>query len=418
MKIAVLLNEFPTVSETFILDQLVALCEAGHELTIVADPAPAGMPVHTDVIAHRLIERTRYSAPLPADKWARLFDAAGRLARHLPFEPRLLRALDPRRGRWALSLRLLYAALPFVGAPAFDVVHAHYGPNGRLAAALREMGLLRGPLLTSFHGYDLRQLPQREGPGYYADLFRRGDAFTVGSEFARRSLVSLGCERERITIQRVGVPLERFAFSARRMPADGVITLLSVARLTDVKGLRYGIAAVAALAPRYPALRYRIVGDGPLRDDLAAEIRRHGVSERVELLGWRTREELLELYRDAQLFVHPCVKTASGEEEGQGLALQEAQALGLPVIASDHGALPEGMLPDESGYLVPEGDVNALAARIAELLDNPGRWAAMGRAGRRFVEERFDLRRQNDALLSLYQRIAAFDPELAAAERR
>jgi colanic acid/amylovoran biosynthesis glycosyltransferase len=98
-----------------------------------------------------------------------------------------------------------------------------------------------------------------------------------------------------------------------------------------------------------------------------------------------------------------CSVSVEGDREGQGLALLEAQACGLPVIATRHGALPEGMVDGQSGWLVPERDVSALAGRIGFALDHADEWPAMGRAGRRFVEERFDIRELNRQLVSHYE---------------
>jgi colanic acid/amylovoran biosynthesis glycosyltransferase len=91
-----------------------------------------------------------------------------------------------------------------------------------------------------------------------------------------------------------------------------------------------------------------------------------------------------------------------GDEEGQGLVLQEAQACGLPVIATNHGALPEGLVPGQSGFLVPERDVDALAARLNYLIEHPELWPIMGRLGREFVVN-YDIRKLNSLLIELYR---------------
>ena len=92
-----------------------------------------------------------------------------------------------------------------------------------------------------------------------------------------------------------------------------------------------------------------------------------------------------------------------GDQEGQGLFLQEAQACGLPVIATQHGALPEGMLPGKSGLLTPERDSQALADRLKELIAHPETWPMIGRNGRKFVEARYDIRKLNQQLVQLYE---------------
>ena len=103
----------------------------------------------------------------------------------------------------------------------------------------------------------------------------------------------------------------------------------------------------------------------------------------------------------AHIFVLASLSVA-GDQEGQGLVLQEAQAAGLPVIATNHGALPEGLLPDRSGFLVPERDIDALTERLHFLMERPETWSMMGRVGRQFVETRYDIRELNSCLATLY----------------
>jgi colanic acid/amylovoran biosynthesis glycosyltransferase len=112
---------------------------------------------------------------------------------------------------------------------------------------------------------------------------------------------------------------------------------------------------------------------------------------------------------EADVFLLSSVTTSDGVHEGQGLALQEAQACGLPVIATNHGPFSESTVPGRSAYLVPERDVDALADALGKLLSHPDRWAAMGDAGRAHVEGRYDSDTLNRRLVDVYaQAIAAY----------
>jgi colanic acid/amylovoran biosynthesis glycosyltransferase len=153
-----------------------------------------------------------------------------------------------------------------------------------------------------------------------------------------------------------------------------------------------------------PTARYDIAGDGPLRSALETVAASLGVGEHVKFHGALPGERVRELMDAAHLFVMTSVNI-EGDQEGQGLALQEAQAAGLPVIATRHGALPEGLVPDESGLLVPERDVAALLESLYELATHPERWPQMGRTGRRFVEQRYDARQLNQQLVEFYSRL-------------
>ena len=145
-----------------------------------------------------------------------------------------------------------------------------------------------------------------------------------------------------------------------------------------------------------------VYSDLLLRKQLEALVADLGLREAVTLHGARDGAFVRELLIDAHLALLASVNL-EGDAEGQGLFLQEAQACGLPVVATQHGALPEGLAPGKSGFLVPERDVDALAERLGYLVTHPEVWEEMGRAGRALVKERYDIRQLNDRLVELYR---------------
>jgi len=405
VRIAFIPGRFPVLSETFVLAQLRGLRERGHDIWVHAEEPDPGEPLHAGARERWVVEQTRYRPRLPANWFARAVKGLGLLARGGPL--RLLPALDVlRHGRLAASGRLLYAAAPLAGEGPFDVAHAHFGPNGSLAVALRSAGFLDCPVVTSFHGYDANVLPHTLGARTYDRLFSEGELFTVGSDFMRERLVSLGAPEGRVRRHPAGVDTARLPFSERRPGDSGEIRLLTVGRLVEVKGVEHGLRAIAELAGELPNLRYEVVGDGPLRGELEALAGELGIAERVEFTGGATHEEVLESYARAHLFLLPSVRGSDGAEEGQGLALLEAQATGLPVVASRSGGIPEGLRDGESGFLVPEGDPAAIAERVFHLARHPETWPAMGRAGRAHVEEGYDLAVLTDRLVAIYEELA------------
>ena len=260
----------------------------------------------------------------------------------------MLRTLNvARRGRQALNLRLIPLARGWERCGPFDVVHAHFAPNGVSAVDLRAAGCFTAPVVTSFHGYDINVLPGTRGGAGYARLFAEGDAFTANSNFLAARAAALGCLRDRMHIMPMGVDRPPTAMPPR--PNDGVTRVLTVARLTEEKGLRDGIAAVGSLARAGAPVCYRIIGDGPLEGELRAMIAEEGLAQVVSLTGSASEAEVHEAFRDSDLFLLPSVRAADGSEEGQGLVLQEAQAMGLPVITRHSGAFRRALTTARAG---------------------------------------------------------------------
>lgn len=403
MRAAFVVGSFPALSETFILNQVTGLIDRGVDVEVLAGrPRPSG-PVHDDVGRYGLFERTHYPPRQPGSPplaWAVGLGALaarsrGAVAAALRCVASLRRSEEP--------LRLLYAAAAAWGQGEAEIVHAHFGNWGVRALELRRLGLLRGRLVTTFHGYDVSRGLAESNRNPYAELFREGDLFLPISEHWRRRLLEAGCPAERTVVHRMGVDCRRFRFRPRVPDADGVLRLVSVARLAEKKGLDVGLKAAAALVRQGRRLVYSIAGDGPLRGDLEALSAELGLGDRVRFLGAQPQERIAELLDSAHLFLAPSVTAADGNQEGIPVVLMEAMSQGLPVVSTWHSGIPELVEDGVSGRLVPERDPEALAGAIEALAATPGSWPALGAAGRARVEAEFDIEKLNDRLVSLYR---------------
>jgi colanic acid/amylovoran biosynthesis glycosyltransferase len=406
MKIAFIVSHFPAISETFILDQITGLLDLGHEVDIFASQRGPGRKVHPDVGKYDLVSRTRY-AHMPSSIITRLLLAPGAFIIRGSRAPlRTAMTLNVwKYGREALNLGLFYRACSFIGHDVYDIVHCHFGPNGNIGALLMESGFIKGKLIATFHGYDanVRRITDRRD--VYGPLIEHASRITVNSDFTRSMVEKLGFDPGRIAVHPVGLDLADYALHAKSIERGDAIKLLTVARLVEKKGLEYSIRAVARISSKNPDVQYRIAGDGPLRGPLEDLIRRLDVGDHVRILGWKDMHEIRQLYRESHIFILPSVTAATGDSEGQGLVLQEAQASGLPVVSTRHNGIPEGVLDGKSGYLVPERDVDALADRIGFLIEHPEKWPEMGRSGRKFVEEKYDIVKLNGKLVELYESV-------------
>ncbi|MEJ5258587.1 MAG: glycosyltransferase [Anaerohalosphaeraceae bacterium] len=402
LRIVYLVRIFPSMSERFVLRQIVGMLERGHQVEIVAQRPEESPVLHAEIEQYGLLNRTRYLPTVPAGKWKCRLKTAGlillNLARH-PLD--LFRVLKANLGRQrGFDYVCFYYGLCCLGR-RYDIAHGHFGPMGEAALFLRKAGICRRAV-TTFHGFDVTAYVQKFGPQVYRQLLEEGDLFTYNSESTRQHLLALGAPDERMVKLPMGVEVEKIPFEEKRFSAEEPVRILSVGRLVEMKGRAYAIEAVAEVMKRYPNLEYWIVGDGPLRSALQEQIDRSGFGEKIRILGWVSDEELDRLYRMCHIFLHPSVTDSDGNQEGQGVVLVEAQAYALAVIATRHGAFPETVLDGQTGFLVPERDSRALAEKIQFLLEHPEVCREMGQKGRRHAEAGYDIRSLNHQLEEIF----------------
>jgi len=378
LSVGVVVPEFPAVSETFVLDHINGLIDRGHRVCVLRRTAPADTFSQPDLGGQHL-------APL-ISTW---ISPGGRLKRSmlklaaLPRVP-LTAVAETLLGPFRADLIPLSASIRGQ-APA--LLHAHFARQGEMLARLKKYRLITQPFLVTVHGFDINRVLAGSLPGY-AHLFDYVDQVIVGSAFMRRQTERLGCPSDKISLIPQGIHLEQFHFAARHWAPATPLKLLSVARLVGQKGIAHGIRAVAELIHSGIAARYTIVGDGPLRQQLGQLARDCGIADSVSFVGAQPRSIVQQHYADNHLFLFPCTKVAAGDEEGQGIALLEAQACGLPILATRHGGIPESVNDGRSAVVVAD-DVGAVVKGLQDLVSNPLAWTDMGLAGRAHVERNF-----------------------------
>jgi colanic acid/amylovoran biosynthesis glycosyltransferase len=408
MKIAFILSQFPAISETFILSQITGLMDRGAEVDILAGTEKPQPVEHPALENYGLRDRTRYAEGPPEGAWEGRLRVAGFLGGALLRAPAgetpVARVF--RHGRADARRALEFSPRPGqVGE--YDVVHCHFGPMGTLGMAMRNMGVLRGRLVTTFHGYDMCRPFEEVGPDVYERLFKEGDLFLPISEYWKDRLLEHGCPEERIVVHHMGVDCERFGFAPRGIEPGKPVRVLSVCRLVEKKGIEYAIRAVARVLKKggaeAPRIEYTIVGDGPLRPHLESVVDELDLADSVRFLGSRPSDKVAKLMARAHVFLAPSITATDGNKEGIPVAIMEAMATGLPVVSSRHSGIPELVEDGVTGLLAEERDVNGLADHLARLIDDPGLYTRLAAAGRTRVEEEFNNQLLNERLLGLFR---------------
>jgi glycosyltransferase involved in cell wall biosynthesis len=293
------------------------------------------------------------------------------------------------------------------------LIHAHFGTDGLLVLPLaRTLGV---PLITSLRGYDVTRTDRALlGSGRlswmrYAlgqkRLQRGGTLFLAVSDALRAQAIARGYPESRTITHYNGVDLDRFG--PNETPAEPGL-VLHVGRLVEKKGTKVLIDALSKIA----VAKLAIIGEGPLRKTLERQARELG--DRVRFLGALPSDEVANWMGRASVLAAPSLTAADGDAEGLPNVVVEAAASGLPVVGTTHSGIPEAIEEGVTGFLVPERDAGALAARLALLLGSESLRHDMGAAARRMAERKFNRRILTERLEAIYDEVAGFDRKVPA----
>ena len=402
MKIAFLVGQFPSVVETFVLNQIVGLLSLGHDVHVFASGSVKNITVDDSCQKYDLLKRTHYYG-MPENMLVRIVKGVLLIIKYLPSNYDVIfRSLNIYRyGKQSLSLSLLFMSVSLLERGHFDIIHAQFGTLGLFAVPLKQILSSDCKIVTSIRGYDVTVF-LRKHPGAYHGLFREGDLFLPVCEFLRERLICEGCEEKKIVVHYSGIDCSKFEYCQRwRVPGES-IKVLTIARLIEKKGVAFAIEAVSHLLATGEKIDYTVVGDGVLRQSLQQLIQDRGIEQQVRLVGSKTHEEVKMFMEKSHVLLAPSLTSESGDQEGIPNVIKEAMASGLPVISTFHSGIPELVSDGVSGLLVPERDAASLADALAYLIRHPEICKEMGQAGRRQVEQKFETSVLSKQLEELY----------------
>ncbi len=370
MRVGYVLKRFPRFSETFILNELLALQALGVETHIFSLLTPPDEPRHARLAALRapVTYLPKTLGPVVADD--PLF--AGTEAK----------AAAVLQGKAAEVARLAQVA-------GITHLHAHFASDPATVALLAAR-LMGGTFSFTAHARDIFHTyvsPQVDAAKRRVKLGQAAFSVTV-SDFNATYLRGI-CPEAASRIHRLynGIDLSLFA------PAETVVPgrIVAVGRLVEKKGFGVLVQACALLRAQGAAFDCRIIGDGPLHGALSAQIEALGLTGCVTLEGPMPQEQLAVVLNTAAVATLPCVITPDGDRDGLPTVLLEAMGKAIPVVTTTVTGGPEIVADGETGLLCSPNDPEGLAAALAALLANPFRARAMGVAGRLRAERLFNL---------------------------
>ncbi|MCA9406994.1 MAG: glycosyltransferase, partial [Candidatus Omnitrophica bacterium] len=219
------------------------------------------------------------------------------------------------------------------------------------------------------------------------------------SNYWKNRLIELGCPEGKIYVHHMGINVDEFQ-SVERKERD-VFSVLTVGRMVEKKGHVFALYAMKKVVEKVKSVEYLIVGDGPLEEELKKLVDTLELQSHVKFLGSVTSEIVLKLCQNTDLFLLPSVVAKDGDSEGIPVVLMEAMAMNLPIVSSIHTGIPELVKDGISGYLVPEKDVQGLADRILQLIQNKDLRKTMGQEGRKVVQKEFNIDLLSKDILNL-----------------
>ena len=396
-----MLGKFPVLSETFILNQITGMIDRGHEVEIFGNIGDKKNIHHPEIQNYNLLDKTYFFPDIPANFLFRLAKALILIITLFPQNPRaVIMSLNVMKYGWiASSLRLVFILKPFIQAERdYDIVHCHFRVNGIRAAFLRDVGLLKGKLVTVFHGADVAATINGHGRKSFQYLLQKGDLFLPISDRWRRELIKLGASPDCTIVHRMGVERLNSPTIYSKNERTSQIRIVSVCRLTEKKGIKYSLAALASRELKDMSIQYDVLGDGPLMDELVTLSEELGINNFVKFHGAMNKLKVQEFLSKADIFVLPSVTARDGDQEGIPVSIMEAMLFGIPVVSTIHSGIPELIENDETGILVAEKDIFGLTNAIVKLVQDPKLRCSMGEMARQFIIKNYDISTLNDQL--------------------
>lgn len=410
-QIAIVVKYFPSISETFIVNQINALKAIGYNVTLYAYHKVEGIPIHSTLHEFNLLNEVNYFVQPPKAKIKRLFTFFQWVVVHL-FSINwrcLFKCLNVfKHGKDAYTLKLCYESQWFMLKHKFDIIHAHFGMNGNRIAYLKAKGIIpkSQPLITTFHGYDMMPNQIDKYKSIYKYLFEEANAFTVNTRYLQNLLLQASPNKIPIHILPVGLDTKVFEQS-KETKDNSYFNVVFCGRFIMLKGPDLAVDILNRLLELgYKQVRLHLIGSGKLLHTLEQQISAYDIGDYVFLHSTMKQESIVKFYEQCDVFILPGrYDENTGRAETQGLVIQEAQAMELPVVVSDAGGMKYGLIDGETGFVVKAGDVDGFVRAIEKLLNDSELKLSMGKKGRQFVEQYYDNRVLVKQLEAIYKSV-------------
>lgn len=375
MKIAFIAHAFPRLHNTFILNEIIELIKQGHHVKVISIQKTHEKVINKDVVDYKLLEKTTYFEDYPSE-----FNAE----------------LDLYRSCLKSGVDWIQSIAKQLKEEGFDIIHGIFGNRPATAAMLlsRASGI---PFSFESHAYDLFVDFQ-----FADEKIRDASIIFTESNYNLEHLVKKDSSAAGKTeIVHLAPNLEMLDELPVMDRVEGLI--VSACRLHPIKGLEFGLQAIKLLVEKFPKVRYLVLGDGILGQELVSFSVAQGLQEVVGFYGDTTNEQVAEIVRQASVFLLPCVIAEDGDRDGTPTAITEAMYLETPVVSTNISGIPELVDHDVNGYLVEPKSPKALAEALEKLLLDAELRASFGKAGKEKVKREFNIHKSCQRMIELWE---------------
>lgn len=390
-KIVFKVPEFPHLSETFIVAQIITAIKLGYEVEILIrkllekDTAiNAGLIKEYGLLDKIIIEDYK----IPKNKGVRLFKWMMLLLINFKDINNILKFHKefPR-----FSLTWLYEWQFYKQFNEAAIIHIQYGTNKYPIDILKKTGFFKPSVIVTFHGHDAffpinGFIPNN---GYYDNLFKYGNLITANTPYLAVRILGLGCPTALLSIIPVGVDTDFFYPNKYKKEISKTLKLITVGRLDKVKGHHFCIEAVQQLINKGIDVTLTIIGEGAERRNLEELVTKYKLDENIFITGKKSQEDIRKALWEHHIYLLTAVALPDGRSETQGLATLEAQSCGLPVIVFDSGGVKYTLEDGVSGFVCVEYDVEDVVAKIIKFIENPDLLNKMSYQAITFVNENY-----------------------------
>lgn len=399
-------SEFSHISETFILKQVIFAIELGYDVKVLVDRLiPKNQWAQSEEIElykvrDKIVVEDLKIPPnkfLRFIKWVYLFFISCN---------KIIPLMNYHKLKPKFSLSWLYEWCFYMKFEQISLFHIQYGTNKYPLDQLKAIGF-KPKIICSFHGHDaffpINDFINDEY--YYQKSFKYFEAVVSNTNFLTQQLVKLGCPLNKI--REIHAPVNSIFFKApiNKKDLGGILKLITIGRLELIKGHYYMFSIIRRLKKMGVSVELKVIGQGSQSKWLEKFISENDLQNEIRLLGEKTPKEISEILTECHVFLFTSIKDKNNRSETQGLAISEAMASGLPVIAFDSGGVKHTFQHNISGFLVKELDEKDFVQRIIFLHENRSRLIEMAKEARNFSRSNFGEEKIKKKWKNLYQNL-------------